>query len=381
MRNGRRYTVLAIDDDQAVLDSIKVLLGDGYEVLTATGGPQGLDLFFRRRVDVVLLDLRLDGLSGFEVLSRVRAIDPRALIIVVTAASDVREAVTSIKLGAWDYITKPWDGSHLLSSVASACREVEADEGVLIVCDDWAMMAPLHIALERRVRVATASSARAIELPFPARVVVADAHAPSPAWSAMLALLLDRFPLADWVLIADDAEALAGSGLVPRVAAAVAVRSYRIDHLVRRIERLLRAHADGDPGPRPFPPQVAAAIQRMTREYGERRTVEDYARDVGLSCDRFAHIFSDAVGVPVKEYLIRLRIAVARRILEETDHKLDEVARLAGFGDTSNFSRAFTSAAGVRPGEFRARFRARVESGPDGQPRPWRGPGDLGARS
>jgi CheY-like chemotaxis protein len=354
----RRPTILAIDDDPGVLDGIRLLLGERYTVVTASTGPAGLDVFGRHRVDLVLLDLRLPGMYGLEVLQRIRACQAGAIVIVVSAVMDVREVVRSMKLGAWDYVTKPWDDDEFTGAVARACREAEAGEGVLLVSEDWAALAPLHLALERRCRVTTAGMLGAIQSAFPARVVVVDASGTGRSRTGILAELYHRFPRAAWIVLVDDAATTGGPRPASPRADAIAVRPCQVDHLVHRVEALLGACDSGDAASPPLPRPVARAIELMTRTYGQRLTVDDYARAVGLSYDRFAHVFRAAVGVPVKEYLIRLRIAVARRLLRETDHKLDEVARMTGFADASNFSRAFTSQAGVRPGHFRAELRA-----------------------
>ncbi len=356
----RRPTILAIDDDLGVLDAIQLLLAERYTVVTATTGPVGLDVFGAHRIDVVLLDLRLPGMYGLEVLERIRASHAAAIVIVVTAVMDIREVVRSMKLGAWDYVTKPWDDDELTGAVARACREAEAGEGVLLVSEDWAAMAPLHLALERRCRVTTAGMIGAIQSTFPARVVVVDARAAGRTRPGILAALYHRFPRAAWILLVDDA-ASGDPRPASLMADAIVVKPYQVDHLMRRVEALLGVRGSAVARSPALPRPVAGAIDLMTRMYGQRLTVDDYARAVGLSYDRFAHVFREAVGVPVKEYLIRLRIAVARRLLRETDHKLDEIARMAGFADTSNFSRAFTSQAGVRPGHFRAEFRARAD--------------------
>ena len=72
-----------------------------------------------------------------------------------------------------------------------------------------------------------------------------------------------------------------------------------------------------------------------------------------LSEDRLAHVFKEATGYAVREYLIRLRIAIARRLLTESDAKLDAIASRVGLADASTLSKTFLGLTGVRPGEFR----------------------------
>jgi CheY-like chemotaxis protein/AraC-like DNA-binding protein len=353
----RPATVLAIDDDPAVLDAFRLSLGAACTVLTAASGPAALDVLIEHSIDVVLLDLRLPGMDGLEVLKRIRARHAHVFVIVVTAVADPREIVRSVKLGAWDYLTKPWSDDELTGAVARACREARAAEGVLLVSEDRAAMAPLHLALERRYRVATTGTMAAVRSTFPARVVVMDAGVTGRARRALWATLHHRLPKAAWILLIDDVDESDPRRPALPVATTIAVRPYQVDDVLPRIDSLFGRCDRREDSVRPLPRPVAGAIDLMTRAYGQPLTIGDYARAVGLSYDRFAHVFREAIGMSVKEYLIRLRITVARRLLEETDQKLDEVARLTGFGDTSNFSRAFTSRAGIRPGHFRSALR------------------------
>jgi DNA-binding response OmpR family regulator len=357
MTQERPATILAIDDDPAVLDALRLSLDATCTVLTAASGPEALDVLITHSVDVVLLDLRLPGMDGFEVLEHIRARHAHVFVIVVTAIADPREIVRTVKLGAWDYLIKPWREDELAGTVARACREARVAEGILLVSEDPAAMAPLHLALERRYRVATIGPSAAVRSTFPARVVVMDAGLTGRARGPLWATLHHCLPKAAWILLIDDVEESDPRRLALPAATTIAARPSQVDYVLPRIESLFSRCDHSESRVRPFPRPVTGAIELMTRAYGQPLTIVDYARAVGLSYDRFAHVFREAIGMSVKEYLIRLRITIARRLLEETDQKLDEVARLTGFGDTSNFSRAFTSRAGIRPGQFRSALR------------------------
>jgi transcriptional regulator GlxA family with amidase domain len=126
-------------------------------------------------------------------------------------------------------------------------------------------------------------------------------------------------------------------------------KSYRFDELVREVLQLA-----GVPiASMPLPEQVTKAIAFMVPHYREHLLVGDVARAVALSEDRLAHVFRHATGFPIKDYLTRLRIVIARRLLTESSLTLDLIAERVGLGDGSRFSRTFTDYAGVRPGEFR----------------------------
>jgi DNA-binding NtrC family response regulator len=106
---ARRGTVLVVDDEEGVRASFRVLLEDECAVLEAEDGEQALEVLRRHEVDLVMLDQRLPGEPGIDVLTRIKAIDQSVVVVLATAVREVRTAVEAIKRGAYDYITKPFD--------------------------------------------------------------------------------------------------------------------------------------------------------------------------------------------------------------------------------------------------------------------------------
>lgn len=101
--------ILIIDDEEVVLDSCTLILeGSGYPIVTAMDGTQGLDLVREVQPDLVFVDLKMPGISGLEVLERIRAIDPHIVTIVITGFATVSSAVDAMKRGAYDFLPKPF---------------------------------------------------------------------------------------------------------------------------------------------------------------------------------------------------------------------------------------------------------------------------------
>jgi DNA-binding NtrC family response regulator len=114
-------TVLLVDDDRDMRWAMRNILADaGLNVVEADAGTAGLELATRRTPDAVLLDMRMPGLGGDEVLRRFRRIDPRLPVIVVTAYGTISGAVSATRDGAFEYITKPFRNEHLLETVQRA---------------------------------------------------------------------------------------------------------------------------------------------------------------------------------------------------------------------------------------------------------------------
>lgn len=121
-------SLLFIEDDDAIRVALKLALEDeGYEVVEAPDGHTGLALFAEHEPDLVLLDLRLPDMSGFEVCRQLRAasIVP---IIIVTAQTDTYDLVAGLEVGADDYVTKPVVPKELAARIRAALRRVHLHE-------------------------------------------------------------------------------------------------------------------------------------------------------------------------------------------------------------------------------------------------------------
>ena len=111
-------TVLVIDDEESIREGCRHLLEyQGYRVVTARNGEQGLRLVERTRPDVALLDLRMPGMNGMEVLRRIREVAPDVLVIIITGYATLESAAEAMQLGACDYLCKPIDEWQLLAAV------------------------------------------------------------------------------------------------------------------------------------------------------------------------------------------------------------------------------------------------------------------------
>ena len=128
---SRRGTVLVVDDEEGVRASIRVILEETCEVLEAETGAEALELLRTREVDLVMLDQRMPGEPGIDVLSRVKAADPSTVVVLATAVHDVRIAVEALKRGAYDYITKPFDVDAILMLAERALEKRALEREVL----------------------------------------------------------------------------------------------------------------------------------------------------------------------------------------------------------------------------------------------------------
>ncbi len=118
--------ILVIDDEQIMRDGCsRILSKDGWAVICAQNGSQGLDEIqaHMEKIDVILLDLMMPGMSGMEVLDQVRTIDPNLIVIVITGYATVESAVEAMKKGAYDFIPKPFTPDQLRIVVRRALEK------------------------------------------------------------------------------------------------------------------------------------------------------------------------------------------------------------------------------------------------------------------
>ncbi|MGB4705366.1 MAG: sigma-54 dependent transcriptional regulator [Candidatus Saccharicenans sp.] len=110
-----------IDDEPIIHDVLGQLLeAEGYRVEISASGEEALKKFEEHKFDLILLDLLMPGMDGLEVLRRIKRIDPEALVIIITAYASVESALAAIKMGAYDYIQKPFKNDELLMTIKRA---------------------------------------------------------------------------------------------------------------------------------------------------------------------------------------------------------------------------------------------------------------------
>ena len=122
-------TILLVDDDAALLEVMTIVLSsEGYRVVAATDGAEALREVERNRLDLVVLDVMLPRISGFEVLKKIRE-KSDVPVVMLTAKGQSVDKVVGLELGADDYITKPFDTKELLARIRAILRRFGRQEG------------------------------------------------------------------------------------------------------------------------------------------------------------------------------------------------------------------------------------------------------------
>jgi len=123
-----RHRLLIVEDVSLLRRGLKELfVKEGYAVGEAASGTEALSLLAVEAFDVMLLDIQMPGMDGIEVMRRVHRDIPGMAVIVMTAHASLDSAITAVRTGAWDYITKPFEYDDLLTAVSGAIESLSAD--------------------------------------------------------------------------------------------------------------------------------------------------------------------------------------------------------------------------------------------------------------
>jgi DNA-binding NtrC family response regulator len=128
-----RKSILVVDDEKNQREILETILsGEGYDVTTASSGEAAMKFVESRRFDLVLSDLKMTGMSGLDLLKELTNYDKSIIVILLTAHGSVDSAVDALRLGAFDYLQKPYDSDKLLETVSRALNKLTTLDAEII---------------------------------------------------------------------------------------------------------------------------------------------------------------------------------------------------------------------------------------------------------
>lgn len=356
-----RPVVLVVDDDATVRETFHLLLEDGYEVLEAPNARSALEIARTAPIDLVLLDILMPNVDGLEILPELRTVRPGVPVVIVSGLDRASTAATAMRLGAVNYLTKPFDVDVLLDAVGGALRRRPRPRVapprqpfptlVLIGCSA-SIVAGLAATLTSEVDVRSYRDPPAVEAlaedGAPAMIVV-NAQGRRLDWLGRAALLVECCSTTPIVLLLDTRNALDARF-------AFGQRCLALEHpfqLAGLLELVCSALPEA-PARRPWrDKRTAAVIDAVAADYARFR-LPSLADRLGVSPYYLSRCFHQRVGVSLTSYLTRVRVHAARQFLEQNSMKLDTIALAVGFHDASHLSRAFVRVLGHRPGQHRS---------------------------
>jgi PAS domain S-box-containing protein len=120
----RPEQILIVDDEKRIVENISLCLQkEGYQAVGAYNGDEAIKFFQQNRFDLVLLDISMPGMNGYEVMEHIYGLDDEVLIIIITGYASIESAVRALKIGAWDYLKKPFEYADLIKTVQNALSQ------------------------------------------------------------------------------------------------------------------------------------------------------------------------------------------------------------------------------------------------------------------
>lgn len=320
-----RPGLLVVDDEPSMREGIRrTLARRGYSVSTACGGAEALDLLRRNDIPVALVDLRMPGMDGFELIERVRRERPETVCIVVSAFATIEAAVQTTKMGAFDFVVKPFAPEDLLRVVDRAAEKwaLEREAGRLRAEREAHL---LELAAEKsRLRAILQSMGQGLLVVNREGAVVLDNPEARRLLGRVSAGAGVRLPVGD--VLGDPAFLQAAAALLEGGAAEQALE---LD--VRHGERCLRATLAPVRGAQGPPPGVVALLADVTearafeRERGQFVAMVAHEVKAPLAAvESFLHLVLDGVLDQQPER----RRQVLARCLERTDALVELVGDL-----------------------------------------------------
>ena len=164
--------LILVDDEAPFRDTVAKRLGKrGFAPLQAGSGEECLAALERNPIDVVVLDVKMPGMDGIQVLGKIRERYPKTEVILLTGQASTQDGVEGIKAGAFDYLTKPIEFEHLLTKIMQAYEKIEALEERKREADRKARLEEQMIATERLASLGTLAAGVAHEINNPLAII------------------------------------------------------------------------------------------------------------------------------------------------------------------------------------------------------------------
>ena len=375
--------MIIVDDEYIILESLQKLIDwqeAGVEVVgVADNGAAAIDLTLKQQPDIILSDISMPFFSGLDMLENLRKNAVTAEVILISAHSKFEYAVEALKHGAFDYILKPINEQLLLDTVKRCAEKIRRDQSARPPGEEWVQriesgQSDLYNQLESMPPSEDESFESARRALLNA-VKAADANTADAALLGFFAVIHHKEDLLD-----AGAVKLRCIELLDFVLRELA--EHKLQDYLENPQKTLNAKKSITLG---ATPDDVFAIMRglladltlyvqeiLARSSGRLVSLattyihEHYKRDISLaqtaetlyiSPAYLSKIFSAEMGEPFSHYLLKYRIAMAKKLLRGTHLKIYEIAAEVGYNDVAHFSKSFKQITGTSPIRYRQTIR------------------------
>lgn len=355
---GRLFKILIAEDEALERKVLRHLLEKSGlpvgEVLEASGGREALRTALENRPDIIVQDIKMPGMDGLEAARLIREQLPETSIIILTAYDRFNYSQKAIRIGVVDFLLKPVQPEELYQALQAVMKRLESS--------------PAAPSLPPADMPAVPAGVREIA----DHITSGDLEESSAAWEKLLDSWLGSLPgrperdsirWCAWevmVILCQDLQAKGlpaaeinrlknnQASLIGALADAGDLRGWGLQ-LLRDIAGLERQHVN-------FDQVVIHRVQQYIREnYSREISLGALANMVHLNQTYLSRLFKQKTGLSFTDFLTRVRLQEAKRLLLKTDRSIDEIAVATGFKNNSYFTSVFKKREGIRPSEFRSR--------------------------
>ncbi len=362
--------VMVVDDEPLVRDAVAHVVSSEFEnieLAASTGsGEKAIELASRERPDIILMDIRLDGRGGLEALKEIKEFLPGAAMVVISAYDNFSYARQAIRLGVLDYLLKPVNKQDIVDIINNARLQAESRSvppAVKSSADnpekneyptDYDGRIPLerekelldYIEMENYFQAAEKLEQICEEVDER----FTDEEKCHYSRELLIVIMRQIFTSAGLEKL-DFTERFDRSGLLADLEAAeCGSKALQVlqEHFRRMLNFLLDEKSDGEE-------PLERARRYLEENYDESISLDELAAEAGLSPSYLSRSFKQRFGLSFSEYLNRLRLDEARRLLRSSRKNVGEIAREVGFNDSNYFSRVFKQEEGIPPSRYRRR--------------------------
>ncbi len=245
--------------------------------------------------------------------------------------------------------------SDQMSRVAAEMTESIKRHRILLMDSDIDMQATLTVLLEPNFIVETASTTsegfRCLNTAKP-DIVILDTGLPDISGAYFLQSLRVRVPACPVIVLTESEQSETLRNMIDLRVEGLCCKPVHVGRLLEQVAPLITSQTKSSLLTSPHRLHAYKAIQYINQNYSQHLTVKAVADAVGISASHLAHLFRRSTGMPVREYITKVRIEVTRRLLTNTNETLDNISERVGFCDASHVSRVFRHHVGYWPGEY-----------------------------
>lgn len=339
------YKILIVDDEAIEREGLKIIISQAREdveiVGEATSGKEVIAMTERLDPDIILMDIKISGMSGIEAAEMIKKKDKNKVIIILSAYSDFEFAYDALKIGIEDYLLKPVRPEKLLDVLSTQIMEINDRRNNVNVKERL---------LSEKIKTGDDQQAKSL-----LNEIVKDYYLLRPKYIGVLRE--KSIELADMMLRTASKMEIKNDHIssIEKHYSCELIQMETYDTIKEYLNRMLDAIFEEilSRNDHNMSNKVKEALDYIAENYNEWLSLQDVAKSMHLSPHYFSKLFKREMGMTYVSYVTKYKIEKAKEALEKTDQPIVNIALDLGYDETSYFSKVFKKMEGVTPTQYR----------------------------